>query len=250
MSVDPLAEKYNWMSNYQFSSNQVVHAPEIEGMESYDDLNISDLDHNAYPVYGADVYNGGNEQIHEPMFSLEDVVALNGFDGSHGSKDDKAGVDQRDDFDGYEYADQVGQLANGATVVWGAAQLGVNRLRQFNLASDVGEAFGIGTQVAALRLKAFTKALGTLGNRVGIAGYALSALSISSKLLNGDNISTSEAVGFGINTFFAGVAVAAELGITVAFAPEIAVGALIYGAVELGSYAITGQTLEQNIIGK
>jgi len=37
--VDPLAGKYHWMTTYQFSSNQPIHAQELEGMESADDLN-------------------------------------------------------------------------------------------------------------------------------------------------------------------------------------------------------------------
>lgn len=40
--VDPLAEKYNWMTTYQFSSNQPIHAPELEGLESSNDLNFKD----------------------------------------------------------------------------------------------------------------------------------------------------------------------------------------------------------------
>jgi RHS repeat-associated protein len=48
-SIDPLAEKYQFMTPYQFSSNQPIHAPELEGMESaeheddiYQDLQYSD----------------------------------------------------------------------------------------------------------------------------------------------------------------------------------------------------------------
>ncbi|SHI47971.1 DUF6443 domain-containing protein [Aquimarina spongiae] len=41
--IDPLAEKYNWMTTYQFSSNQPIHAPELEGMESSHDLNTRDV---------------------------------------------------------------------------------------------------------------------------------------------------------------------------------------------------------------
>ena len=153
-------------------------------------------------------------------------------------------------FDGYSFSDVLGQGTNGLTVVWGASQLGVERLANANLAADVGEAFGIGEQVAAPRLRAFTSTLGTLGNRVGLAGFGLSAAVITTKIYNGDKISTAEAIGFGINSVFAGVAIAAELGFTVAFAPQIATVALIYGAVQLGSYMYNGQSLEQNIIGR
>ena len=40
--VDPLAEDYEWMTTYQFSSNQPIHAPELEGLESMYDLNSRD----------------------------------------------------------------------------------------------------------------------------------------------------------------------------------------------------------------
>jgi len=39
MSIDPLAEKYEDYTPYQFSSNQPVHANEVEGLESSNDLN-------------------------------------------------------------------------------------------------------------------------------------------------------------------------------------------------------------------
>ncbi len=39
-SIDPLTEKYEWMTQYQFSSNQPIHAQEIEGLESSADLNL------------------------------------------------------------------------------------------------------------------------------------------------------------------------------------------------------------------
>ncbi|MDM1073765.1 hypothetical protein HX001_14850 [Empedobacter brevis] len=38
-NVDPLAEKYAYQSVYSFSSNQPIHAPELEGLESAKDLN-------------------------------------------------------------------------------------------------------------------------------------------------------------------------------------------------------------------
>ncbi len=40
--IDPLAEDYEWMTTYQFSSNQPIHAPELEGLESMNDLNSRD----------------------------------------------------------------------------------------------------------------------------------------------------------------------------------------------------------------
>ena len=176
----------------------------------------------------------------------EIIDGINVFYSGHWERNSSA----RAKFDGYSYADILGQGTNGLTVVWGASQLGVERLANANLAADVGEAFGIGAQVAAPRLQAFTSTLGTLGNRVGLAGFILSAAVITNKIYNGDKISTSEAIGFGINSVFAGVAIAAELGFTVAFAPQIATVALVYGALQLGSYFYNGHSLEQNILGR
>ena len=48
MSVDPLAEKYNWQSNYAFGSNQVIHSREIEGLEAENDFNYEDGDDHAW----------------------------------------------------------------------------------------------------------------------------------------------------------------------------------------------------------
>jgi RHS repeat-associated protein len=39
MSIDPLTEEYEDYTPYQFSSNQPIHAPELEGLESAKDLN-------------------------------------------------------------------------------------------------------------------------------------------------------------------------------------------------------------------
>jgi len=53
-SIDPLAEKYSHMTPYQFSSNQPMHASELEGMESsyeLDDVQINgsrSVDPNGY----------------------------------------------------------------------------------------------------------------------------------------------------------------------------------------------------------
>ncbi len=40
--IDPLTEKYEWMTTYQFSSNQPIHARELEGLESSNDLSSKD----------------------------------------------------------------------------------------------------------------------------------------------------------------------------------------------------------------
>jgi RHS repeat-associated protein len=73
MSVDPLAEKYNWMTCYQFSSNQVVHAREIEGLESYDDLNYDDFDFDKWSEYGVDLFDKEGNQVYMPSIDLSEV---------------------------------------------------------------------------------------------------------------------------------------------------------------------------------
>ena len=40
--MNPLSEKYSYQTVYQFSSNQPIHAQELEGLESAVDLNSRD----------------------------------------------------------------------------------------------------------------------------------------------------------------------------------------------------------------
>ncbi|MCF8374272.1 MAG: hypothetical protein K9H64_21805 [Bacteroidales bacterium] len=44
-AVDPLTKKYPMYSPYHFSSNQPIHANELEGLESSDDLNFESFIH-------------------------------------------------------------------------------------------------------------------------------------------------------------------------------------------------------------
>lgn len=48
MSIDPLTEEYEDYTPYQFSSNQPVHAKELEGLESSNDLNKKTPTQRAY----------------------------------------------------------------------------------------------------------------------------------------------------------------------------------------------------------
>ena len=191
MSVDPLAEKYNWMSNYQFSSNQVVHAPEIEGMESYDDLNDRDLDHNTYPVYGTDVYNGGDEQIHNPKFDLEEVIVLAGFDGMRGNADDRAGVDQRDDVEAIDLVDYgIGGLgeANGlAQRLW----QGSSNASQWSAAYRASKTLGVGASALKNGVNPALTKVGT-----GLA-YA-SALITATKIATSGQVQASDVLSLSV----------------------------------------------------
>ena len=42
-TIDPLVPKYPYLTPYQFSSNQPIHAPELEGLESSDEINIQNI---------------------------------------------------------------------------------------------------------------------------------------------------------------------------------------------------------------
>jgi len=104
MSVDPLAEKYNWMSAYQFSSNQVIHAPEFEGMESYDDLNEDDLDFDHW-LFGTDLLDSEGNQIHTPEFQLDEVLITN-----------ETGIGDEEEENLWE---EEGNIEQDGLVIWG-----------------------------------------------------------------------------------------------------------------------------------
>ncbi len=70
-SIDPLAEKYDHLTPYQFSSNQPIHAIEVEGLESDDDLNYDDYN------YGGGYVGPGWDGCIGPA----DGTMLNGYVG-------------------------------------------------------------------------------------------------------------------------------------------------------------------------
>ena len=132
---------------------------------------------------------------------------------------------------------------------FGAAQYGVGELalqaiRRNNGAQVLGRAMGFGTQQTAKALRGTVGIVSKAGKVLGAVGYGLQAATIGYKFINGQNISTSEKVGFGVSSALVGAgAIAAG---TVA-APFVAGAALVYGIAELGSYLFTGKTIEEHI---
>jgi len=187
-------------------------------------------------VYGSYIQNGVETQKQY----LYSSIILNGNEVRYNESD--AGGN---DFSMNNFVDGVGQLTNATGVMWGSAELAVQYLRQTHIfAQGQGKYFGIGTQQAAKRISNFTGVLGKAGKVVGVAGYGLSALTLTYKVVNGQNISTAEKVGFGMSTALIG---AAYFAVGTAAAPFVAGFAVAYGVGELGSYLFTGKTLEDHI---
>ncbi len=147
-------------------------------------------------------------------------------------------------FSGYEFVDGFGQLMNAAGVVWGTAEIGGQYLRQSNGAQSIGRSLGFGTQQATRALSGTVKILGGWGKYLGTAGMALSSVNYVAQGLDpARTISTATHANFWISASLYGAAVLVG-------GPIIGGVALIYGAGQLGSYITTGNTLEENILGK
>ena len=254
ISVDVLSEMYYNISPYAFARNNPAVLNDPTGLcEECDDY----IERIGQEPYGGQIFysSGGAEYTFNEIagqwertdtyFDLGELVISNDK-SMFGDRDDRAGIDRFDnDFNVYAYTDNLGQMTNATNAFWGGVQMSINRARQYNFASKVAPMFGIGTQVAAPRIKAFTNLLGVWGNRIGIAGYGLSVVSIGTKVITGEQISTSDGIGFGINT---ALVAAAWIAAGTAAAPAVAIIALAYGAAELVSYAYNQKTLEQNIL--
>lgn len=147
----------------------------------------------------------------------------------------------------YEILDGFGQLFNVGGVVYGGAEKGIQALRETNGATKIGRELGFGTQQTAKALKGTLGAISKFGKGLGVVGYGLQVTATGAKLYNGEKVGTAEAVGLGLSTALIGVAYIAA---GTAAAPLVATGALIYGALELGSYMFTGKTVEDHIFEK
>jgi hypothetical protein len=133
---------------------------------------------------------------------------------------------------------------NAGGVVWGAAEMGGNYLRQNNGAQVIGRSLGFGTQQTARALTGTVKTLGAWGKNLGTAGMVLSSVNYVAQGLDpSQTISTATHVNFWLSAGLYGAA--AVIG-----GPIIGGAALIYGAGQLGSYMFTGNTLEENYFGK
>lgn len=246
MSIDPLAEKYNWMSAYQFSSNQVVHAREIEGLESYDDLNEDDLNFDIWKAYGTDLFDNSGNQIHEPEIALNELVITAGnndkdvelvyIEGDYQEEEDDAlivgtGIDS--DGDGYtddfediiDISDNLEDYAVGpyldaleeytksnASYVYkyGSAEISASQLTAANTA----------------RMTRISTIAGTTGKIVGGVGLGITYLQYNSGQITGKE-ATVDAI-FGVIGFFG---------------PWGAAISLTYNVVKFGYEEITNEPL-------
>lgn len=147
----------------------------------------------------------------------------------------------------YQAGDEAGQLFNVGAVVYGGAEIGIQLIRKSNGPQIIGRTLGFGTQRTAAALRGTLGIVGKVGKYLGVAGYAIQVATISYKVINGERVSTSQVVGFGVSTALVG---AAAMAAGTLAAPFVAGAALIYGAIELGSWLYNGKTLEDNIFGE
>ena len=135
----------------------------------------------------------------------------------------------------------LGNMTNAGEVVWGGAETAANYK-----GSGLASAMGIEARQIAMQMPKFLGVAGKVGKTLGVVGYVASGFSLGTKLVNGEKVSTSEYVSFGINTAFVGAGIILA---GTAAAPFIATGALIYGVAELGTYVVTGGSIEDQIFG-
>ena len=143
-----------------------------------------------------------------------------------------------------ELANHSVGLMNTGAVMYGGGEMLAGGLGRNS--GQIAEAFGIEASQATSRLAGAGKLLGAWGKNLGVAGVALTSFNIGNKLLNNEHVSGAEYTNLGIS---AGLVIGAAIAGTAA-APFIAVASLIYGGLQLGSYLFTGNTLEENILGK
>jgi hypothetical protein len=235
MSIDPLAEKYNWMTCYQFSSNQVVHARELEGLESYDDLNYDDLDFSGqWNVFGVDLLDSNGNQIHTPNFDLGEVVievsAKNNdkdieliySEGGYG--EDNEDIDEADyDFDvdfvdDYDidvnnkdfnkYKNLISTSIAKASTVTNLTEI-ISKKQIINKYKAGGDALEALKDFKSLdKLKGVNK----LFQKVGYAGLVIDGVQLASKVRNG-SAENSDYARFGINAALTFVAISNPIGL-------------------------------------
>lgn len=161
MSIDPLADKYNWMTPYQFSSNQCVHAPELEGLESQGDLNCDDMQSGSFVMCDEDVGNVKVDFEYESIVYViipETIDADDRFDGSSewGNYDFDATTD---DYETDEIIATVAETAIDFTPILG----GVKDIYQ-GIESGNGWQIGLGAATIVLDVFSFGSATLTVGS--------------------------------------------------------------------------------------
>lgn len=242
MSIDPLAEKYNWMTCYQFASNQVIHGREIEGLENYNDLTYDDLDddelnfYGLYKVYGTNLFDKENNQIHTPNIDFEEVIVS-------GSKTRNYNNDEEYDiYTGFENEDfHVGEYdQNKNTKRDYSPQIGLfstflgalndrattNAQKVYNYGTKSLSAKDLTSQNAS-RMTSIAKNAKYLGQSFGVLGSAITAI-------NG----ASDADGF-----TAGDGVELAIGLITTFTPY----GWVYGLVDFGTKLATGTSITERI---
>jgi RHS repeat-associated protein len=223
MSIDPLAEKYNWMSCYQFASNQVIHGREIEGLENDNDLNYDDLDesylnfYGGYRVYGIDLFDNNNEQIHTPNMDLNEVVVEDSRGTNYDNDeefDDFTGFDNQDFGwdDGYdfdinnktfnEYKRIIGVSIAKVSTITGLTDALASKqiIDKYRKGGDVIEALEDWKSLDKL------KGANNILRKVGYAGLLVDGVQLVSKAKNG-SAENSDYARFGINAVLTIVAI-------------------------------------------
>jgi RHS repeat-associated protein len=151
---------------------------------------------------------------------------------------------QKEKESAYQLYDNLGQIINVGGVIWGGTQKAVQLFQQNNGAQILGKSLGFGTQQTATSLRGTVNTLGNFGKNIGTVGMVFSSINyISQGLDNSQTISTATHANFWIS---AGIFSATVL----IGGPVTGGAALLYGAGQLGSYIITGNTLEENLLEK
>ncbi|MDN3581554.1 DUF6443 domain-containing protein [Mucilaginibacter flavus] len=144
--------------------------------------------------------------------------------------------------------DGLSQISNMGTVLFGSSGIGIQAIRQFENGQGpklLARVLGFGTQRTADALRETVGYINTIGKYTGYAGQALNTYIYFSKLTDSKaKLTTGDHVGFWTGT--------AVWGASLIFSanPIVLGGALVYGAVELGSWAYNGKSIEQNIFDK
>ncbi|RTL48890.1 MAG: hypothetical protein EKK39_11805, partial [Sphingobacteriales bacterium] len=240
---DPTGSIYNHSSTFEGGLTVTTVGGGISGGGTSEESGGGEKNKNKN---GGPIPPGGNNKKpdlnHVPSFSDMGASTTGETNSTDNNKQGKAkeGGGQN----GYQLADGFGQLMNAGGVLWGAAERGGQYLQQINRAQSIGRSLGFGTQQTARALSGTVKTLGAWGKNLGTAGMVLSSVNYVAQGLDpSQSISTATHVNFWLSAGLYGAA--AVIG-----GPIIGGAALIYGAGQLGSYMFTGNTLEENILGK
>ncbi len=132
-------------------------------------------------------------------------------------------------------------------VAWGGAEVGLQAIRHFADGQGpklLAREIGFGTQETAAALRGTLGIVSTAGKYLGAAGQILNTAVYVSKLLDPNaRLSTGDHLGFWTGTVVYGA-------VAIIGGPVTGGIALGYGLGELGSWAFTGKSIEQNIFDK